>query len=182
MLSYELVTRHGPGGLPDETIVLDLKGSAGQSLGAWLAPGISIDLRGEANDYVGKGLSGGILAVRPPDDARYVAEENVIIGNVALYGATAGKAFFRGRAGERFAVRNSGANAVVEGIGDHGCEYMTGGVVVVLGPTGYNFAAGMTGGVAYVHDPQRPLPRRAATPSWSTSIRWRKRTATSCTT
>jgi glutamate synthase (NADPH/NADH) large chain len=163
MLSYEMVSHHGPGGLPDETITLDLKGSAGQSLGAWLAPGISIDLRGEANDYVGKGLSGGILSVRPPDDARYVAEENVIIGNVALYGATAGKAFFRGRAGERFAVRNSGADAVVEGIGDHGCEYMTGGTVVVLGPTGYNFAAGMTGGVAYVHDPRDRFRSRCNT-------------------
>ena len=152
VLSHAVVTQHGSLGLPEETIRLELRGSAGQSLGAWLAAGISIDLRGEANDYVGKGLSGGILAVRPPDKATYVAEENVIIGNVALYGATAGRAFFRGRAGERFAVRNSGAQTVVEGIGDHGCEYMTGGVVVVIGPTGHNFAAGMTGGVAFVHD------------------------------
>ena len=129
ILSHEVVTAHGPGGLPEETVKLHLRGSAGQSLGAWLAAGISIDLRGEANDYVGKGLSGGILSVRPPDAATYPAEDNVIIGNVALYGATAGRAFFRGRAGERFAVRNSGARAVVEGVGDHGCEYMTGGCV-----------------------------------------------------
>ena len=148
------MTAHGPAGLPEETVKLHLRGSAGQSLGAWLAAGIAIDLRGEANDYVGKGLSGGILSVRPPEAATYVAEENVIIGNVALYGATSGRAFFRGRAGERFAVRNSGARAVVEGVGDHGCEYMTGGCVVVIGPTGYNFAAGMTGGWAFVHDPR----------------------------
>ncbi|CAN5160177.1 glutamate synthase large subunit [soil metagenome] len=154
VLSHEVVTTHGPGGLPEETIKLELRGSAGQSLGAWLAAGVSIDLEGEANDYVGKGLSGGILTVRPPTGAGYVAEENVIIGNVALYGATAGRAFFRGRAGERFGVRNSGVRAVVEGIGDHGCEYMTGGCVVVIGPTGFNFAAGMTGGTAFVHDPR----------------------------
>jgi glutamate synthase (NADPH) large chain len=160
VLSNEVATRHGVGGLPDGTIQLKLRGSAGQSLGAWLAPGIAIELRGEANDYVGKGLSGGVLAVRPPDAATYVAEDNVIIGNVALYGATAGRAFFRGRAGERFAVRNSGAQAVVEGVGDHGCEYMTGGVVVVIGPTGHNFAAGMTGGVAYVHDPDDTFRQR----------------------
>ncbi len=150
VLSHEVVTAHGPAGLPEETVKLHLRGSAGQSLGAWLAAGISIDLRGEGNDYVGKGLSGGIVSVRPPEAATYAAEENVIIGNVALYGATAGRAFFRGRAGERFAVRNSGARAVVEGVGDHGCEYMTGGCVAVIGPTGYNFAAGMTGGAAYV--------------------------------
>ncbi len=154
VLSHEIVVAHGPAGLPEGTVKLRLRGSAGQSLGAWLAAGISIDLRGEANDYVGKGLSGGILSVRPPDAATYLAEENVIIGNVALYGATAGRAFFRGRAGERFGVRNSGARAVVEGVGDHGCEYMTGGCVVVIGPTGYNFAAGMTGGTAFVHDPR----------------------------
>jgi len=154
VLSHEIVVAHGPAGLPAETVKLRLRGSAGQSLGAWLAAGISIDLRGEANDYVGKGLSGGVISVRPPEGATYVAEDNVIIGNVALYGATAGSAFFRGRAGERFAVRNSGARAVVEGVGDHGCEYMTGGCVVVIGPTGYNFAAGMTGGSAFVHDPR----------------------------
>ncbi len=154
------MTAHGPAGLPEETVKLHLRGSAGQSLGAWLAAGISIDLRGEANDYVGKGLSGGILSVRPPDAATYAAEDNVIIGNVALYGATAGRAFFRGRAGERFAVRNSGARAVVEGVGDHGCEYMTGGCVAVIGPTGYNFAAGMTGGTAFVWDPRKRFPGR----------------------
>ncbi|HLW95409.1 MAG TPA: glutamate synthase subunit alpha, partial [Solirubrobacteraceae bacterium] len=115
-------------------------------------PGITFTLHGVANDYTAKGLSGGIVAVRPPADASYVAEENVIVGNTVLYGATAGKAFFRGLAGERFAVRNSGASAVVEGVGDHGCEYMTGGRVVVLGPTGRNFAAGMSGGIAYVYD------------------------------
>ncbi len=160
ILSHEVVTAHGPAGLPEETVKLKLRGSAGQSLGAWLAAGISIDLRGEANDYVCKGLSGGIVSVRPPEAATYVAEDNVIIGNVALYGATAGRAFFRGRAGERFAVRNSGARAVVEGVGDHGCEYMTGGCVVVIGPTGYNFAAGMTGGSAFVHDPRRRFTGR----------------------
>src|SRR5439155_49705 len=120
--------------------------------GAWLAPGGELTLIGDANDYTGKGLSGGVLAVRPPDDAAFKAEENVVIGNTVLYGATAGRAFFRGLAGERFAVRNSGASAVVEGVGDHGCEYMTGGRVVVIGPTGRNFAAGMSGGIAYVLD------------------------------
>ena len=160
ILSHEVVTAHGPAGLPEGTVKLHLRGSAGQSLGAWLAAGISIDLRGEANDYVGKGLSGGIVSVRPPEAATYPAEDNVIIGNVALYGATAGRAFFRGRAGERFAVRNSGARAVVEGVGDHGCEYMTGGCVAVIGPTGFNFAAGMTGGTAYVWDPRDRFPGR----------------------
>jgi len=130
----------------------ELHGSAGQSFGAWLAPGLELTLVGDANDYVGKGLSGGVIAVRPPDDAAYRAEENVIVGNTVLYGATSGRAFFRGIAGERFAVRNSGASAVVEGVGDHGCEYMTGGRVVVLGQTGRNFAAGMSGGIAYVLD------------------------------
>jgi glutamate synthase (NADPH) large chain len=160
LVSHEMVAAHGPAGLPDDTIRLRLHGPAGQSLGAWLAAGISIDLRGEANDYVGKGLSGGILAIRPPDAATYAPEENVIIGNVALYGATGGRAFFRGRAGERFGVRNSGARAVAEGVGDHGCEYMTGGIVVVIGPTGYNFAAGMTGGVAYIYDPDGTFAER----------------------
>jgi glutamate synthase (NADPH/NADH) large chain/glutamate synthase (ferredoxin) len=130
----------------------ELHGSAGQSFGAWLAPGLELTLVGDANDYAGKGLSGGVIAVRPPDDAAYRAEENVIVGNTVLYGATSGRAFFRGLAGERFAVRNSGASAVVEGVGDHGCEYMTGGRVLVLGPTGRNFAAGMSGGIAYVLD------------------------------
>jgi glutamate synthase (NADPH/NADH) large chain/glutamate synthase (ferredoxin) len=136
----------------DETLRYELRGSAGQSFGAWLAPGIELTLVGDANDYAGKGLSGGVIAVRPPDDAAFVAEENVVVGNTVLYGATSGRAFFRGLAGERFAVRNSGASAVVEGVGDHGCEYMTGGRVVVLGPTGRNFAAGMSGGIAYVLD------------------------------
>ena len=152
LLSHRVTKEHGAAGLPAGSIRYTLHGSAGQSFGAWLAPGIEFLLVGDANDYVGKGLSGGVLAVRPPDGAAFVAEENVIIGNTVLYGATAGRAFFRGIAGERFAVRNSGAHAVVEGVGDHGCEYMTGGRVVVLGRTGRNFAAGMSGGVAYVLD------------------------------
>ncbi len=152
LLSHEVTKAHGRAGLPEGTIRVTLTGSAGQSFGAWLAPGVELGLVGDANDYVGKGLSGGTVTVRPPDDAGFLAEENVVIGNTVLYGATSGKAFFRGLAGERFAVRNSGASAVVEGVGDHGCEYMTGGVVVVLGPTGRNFAAGMSGGVAYVLD------------------------------
>ncbi|HEY3962256.1 MAG TPA: glutamate synthase-related protein, partial [Gaiellaceae bacterium] len=152
LLSHTVTARHGRAGLPDGTIRLSLTGSAGQSFGAWLAPGIELDLEGEANDYAGKGLSGGVISIRPPDDAAYAAELNVIVGNTVLYGATAGRAFFRGLAGERFAVRNSGASAVVEGIGDHGCEYMTGGCVVVIGPAGRNFAAGMSGGLAYVLD------------------------------
>jgi glutamate synthase domain-containing protein 3 len=151
ILSNRVTRTHGAGGSP-RPLRYTLHGSAGQSFGAWLAPGIELTLVGDANDYVGKGLSGGVLALRPPPDAGFTAECNVIAGNTILYGATSGKAFFRGRVGERFAVRNSGATAVVEGIGDHGCEYMTGGVVVVLGPTGRNFAAGMSGGVAYVVD------------------------------
>jgi glutamate synthase (NADPH/NADH) large chain len=135
-------------------------GAAGQSFGAFLPRGITLTLEGEANDFVGKGLSGGRLVVRPPRQARFVAEENVIIGNVPLYGATSGDAFVRGVAGERFAVRNSGAHAVVEGVGDHGCEYMTGGRVVVLGRTGRNFAAGMSGGIAYVLDDDGTFARR----------------------
>jgi glutamate synthase domain-containing protein 3 len=152
LLSHYVTKRHGRAGLPPGTIKFDLTGSAGQSFGAWLAPGIELTLTGEANDYAGKGLSGGTIAVRPPAEATFRAEENVIVGNTVLYGATAGRAFFRGVAGERFAVRNSGASAVVEGVGDHGCEYMTGGHVVVLGLTGRNFAAGMSGGIAYVLD------------------------------
>jgi glutamate synthase domain-containing protein 2/glutamate synthase domain-containing protein 1/glutamate synthase domain-containing protein 3 len=151
LLSNWVTRRWGKEGAPSRLRYL-LHGSAGQSFGAWLAPNIELTLFGDANDYVGKGLSGGVLALRPPEDARFVAEQNVIAGNTVLYGATAGKAFFRGLVGERFAVRNSGATAVVEGVGDHGCEYMTGGVVVVLGPTGRNFAAGMSGGIAYVLD------------------------------
>jgi len=152
LLSHAVTKRHGRAGLPAGTIRIRLDGSAGQSFGAWLAPGVELTLVGDANDYAGKGLSGGVLAVRPPEDAGFEAERNVIVGNTVLYGATAGRAFFRGLAGERFAVRNSGARAVVEGVGDHGCEYMTGGCVVVLGPTGRNFAAGMSGGIAYVLD------------------------------
>jgi glutamate synthase domain-containing protein 3 len=152
LLSGEIARLHGAAGLPDGTVEIRLTGSAGQSFGAWLAPGVSLLLEGDANDYTGKGLSGGTLVVRPPAGARFVAEQNVIVGNTVLYGATSGRAFFRGLAGERFAVRNSGALAVVEGVGDHGCEYMTGGRVVVLGPTGLNFAAGMSGGIAYVLD------------------------------
>ncbi|KAG0086967.1 glutamate synthase [NADH] [Podila epicladia] len=151
-LSCEVSRRYAEQGLPDDTIHIKLKGSAGQSLGAWLAPGITIELEGDSNDYVGKGLSGGHLIVYPPKTSSFKSEENVIIGNTCLYGATSGKAFFSGWAAERFAVRNSGATAVVEGTGDHGCEYMTGGRVVVLGNTGRNFAAGMSGGIAYVLD------------------------------
>jgi len=160
LLSNAVTVARGAAGLPAGTVRFALYGSAGQSFGAWLAPGIELTLVGEANDYVGKGLSGGVLALRPPDGAAFVPEESVIAGNTVLYGATAGRAFFRGLAGERFAVRNSGACAVVEGVGDHGCEYMTGGVVVVLGPTGRNFAAGMTGGVAYVLDRDGELASR----------------------
>jgi glutamate synthase (NADPH/NADH) large chain/glutamate synthase (ferredoxin) len=152
ILSSEIAAARGAEGLPEDSISVQLRGSAGQSFGGWLAPGVTFTLHGDANDYTGKGLSGGILAVMPPDGVTYRAEDNVIIGNTVLYGATSGKAFFRGQAGERFAVRNSGVHAVVEGTGDHGCEYMTGGRVVVLGPTGRNFAAGMSGGIAYVLD------------------------------
>jgi glutamate synthase domain-containing protein 3 len=160
ILSGELARRRGAAGLPEGTIEITFSGSAGQSFGAWLAPGVTFALRGETNDYAGKGLSGGILSVRPPESAQYRAEENMLVGNTVLYGATGGRAFFRGLAGERFAVRNSGAEAVVEGVGDHGCEYMTGGRVVVLGTTGRNFAAGMSGGIAYVYDRDRRFERR----------------------
>jgi len=152
ILSGEIARRHGAEGLPEGTIEVAFHGSAGQSFGAWLAPGVTFSLKGETNDYTGKGLSGGVVSVRPPESAGFRAEENVIVGNTVLYGATAGRAFIRGLAGERFAVRNSGAHAVVEGVGDHGCEYMTGGRVAVLGPTGRNFGAGMSGGIAYVYD------------------------------
>jgi glutamate synthase domain-containing protein 2/glutamate synthase domain-containing protein 1/glutamate synthase domain-containing protein 3 len=154
ILSSHIARARGAQGLPPDSIVVRLRGSAGQSFGGWLAPGVTFELEGDTNDYTGKGLSGGVLSVRPPRNVgeHFVAQENVIVGNTVLYGATAGRAFFRGLAGERFAVRNSGAWAVVEGVGDHGCEYMTGGRVVVLGPTGRNFAAGMSGGVAYVLD------------------------------
>ena len=157
LLSHEVVKRWGEHGLPDGTIHGRFTGSAGQSFGAWLAHGITLELAGDANDYVGKGLSGGRIAVYPPPQSTFVPQDNIIVGNVVLYGATGGRAFFRGRAAERFAIRNSGARAVVEGVGDHGCEYMTGGRVVVLGPTGRNFAAGMSGGIAYVLAPDQDL-------------------------
>ena len=160
LLSHEVTKRHGAKGLPPGTIRFSLTGSAGQSFGAWLAPGVELTLFGDTNDYAGKGLSGGTIAVRPPEGASFAAEDNVIVGNTVLYGAVGGEAYFRGHAGERFAVRNSGADAVVEGVGDHGCEYMTGGRVVVLGPTGRNFAAGMSGGIAYVLDPERMFASR----------------------
>jgi glutamate synthase domain-containing protein 2/glutamate synthase domain-containing protein 3 len=152
MLSGEIARKYGSAGLPDDTIQIRLSGAAGQSLGAFLANGVTLTLEGEANDYVGKGMSGGRLVVYPPRTSRFAPEENILIGNVALYGATSGEAFFNGVAGERFAVRNSGATAVVEGVGDHGCEYMTKGLVLVLGQCGRNFAAGMSGGIAYVFD------------------------------
>ena len=152
MLSGVIARRHGSAGLPDDTIRIGLEGSAGQSLGAFLARGVTLTLEGEANDYVGKGLSGGRLIIYPPRNSKFAPERNILIGNVALYGATTGEAFFNGAAGERFAVRNSGATAVVEGVGDHGCEYMTKGLVLVLGACGRNFAAGMSGGLAYVFD------------------------------
>lgn len=151
-LSYQISKRYGEKGLPQDTIHANIRGSAGQSFGAFLAPGVTLELEGDANDYVGKGLSGGRLIIYPPRNAVYKSEENVIVGNVCLYGATAGTCFFRGVAAERFAVRNSGVTAVCEGVGDHGCEYMTGGRVLVLGSTGRNFAAGMSGGIAYVLD------------------------------
>ncbi len=160
ILSGEIARKRGPRGLPEGTIEISFSGSAGQSFGAWLAPGITFSLRGETNDYTGKGMSGGVISVRPPETALFRAEENMIVGNTVLYGATSGRAFFRGLAGERFAVRNSGVWAVVEGVGDHGCEYMTGGRVVVLGPTGRNFAAGMSGGIAYVYDVARRFAGR----------------------
>jgi glutamate synthase domain-containing protein 3 len=150
MLSNELIKRWKEKMLPDDTINIKLHGSAGQSLGAWLAKGITLTIEGDANDYVGKGLSGGKIIIYPPKNSSFKAEENVIAGNVLLYGATGGEAYIRGIVAERFAVRNSGASTVVEGIGDHGCEYMTGGRVVVLGVTGRNFGAGMSGGIAYV--------------------------------
>ncbi|KAK3315289.1 putative glutamate synthase [Apodospora peruviana] len=151
-LSYHISKRYGEDGLPMDTVHVNIKGSAGQSFGAFLAPGVTLELEGDSNDYVGKGLSGGRLIVYPPRSAVFKAEENVLIGNVCLYGATSGTCFFRGVAAERFAVRNSGATAVVEGVGDHGCEYMTGGRVLILGNTGRNFAAGMSGGIAYILD------------------------------
>ena len=160
MLSGEVARRYGHAGLADDTINIRLNGTAGQSFGAFLARGVSLELTGEGNDYVGKGLSGGRIVILPPPQSKRVAEDNIIVGNTVLYGATEGECYLRGVAGERFAVRNSGATAVVEGVGDHGCEYMTGGVVVVIGQTGRNFAAGMSGGIAYVLDEAGDFERR----------------------
>jgi len=162
MLSGALTKVH-PEGLPDDTVRIQLEGTGGQSFGAFLARGITLYLIGDANDYTGKGLSGGRIVVRPSIDFRGEATRNIIIGNTALYGATTGEAFFAGVAGERFAVRLSGATAVVEGTGDHGCEYMTGGTVVVLGRTGRNFAAGMSGGIAYIYDEDGQFASRCNT-------------------
>jgi glutamate synthase domain-containing protein 3 len=152
MLSGEVAKRYGSAGLPDDTIKFEFHGSAGQSFGAFLSRGVTLELEGDANDYVGKGMSGGKVIVYPPKVSSFVPEENILVGNVVLYGATSGEAYFNGMAGERFAVRNSGATAVVEGVGDHGCEYMTKGLVVCIGKAGKNFAAGMSGGIAYVLD------------------------------
>jgi len=159
IVGSELSRRYGEAGLPEDTIQIKFNGSAGQSFGAFMPRGMTFTLEGDANDYVGKGLSGGKIIVYPPEGSTFVPEENIIIGNVALYGATRGEAYIRGMAGERFGVRNSGVNAVVEAVGDHGCEYMTGGRVVVLGSTGRNFAAGMSGGVAYVLDENGTFPQ-----------------------
>jgi glutamate synthase domain-containing protein 3 len=152
MLGGEVARRYGSEGLPDDTIRFKFNGSAGQSFGAFVPKGITLTLEGEANDYIGKGLSGGRLIVYPPRNSGFLPEESILVGNVGLYGATSGEVYLNGMAGERFAVRNSGATAVVEGVGDHGCEYMTRGLVVVLGSCGRNFAAGMSGGIAYVLD------------------------------
>jgi glutamate synthase domain-containing protein 3 len=160
LLSHEIAKRYGHDGLPADTIHVRFAGSAGQSFGAFLARGVALDLIGDTNDYSGKGLSGGRISVQPSPKFRGEPTENIITGNVVLYGAIAGEAYFRGVAGERFAVRNSGATAVVEGAGDHGCEYMTGGTVAVLGHTGRNFAAGMSGGIAYVLDLEGDFARR----------------------
>jgi glutamate synthase (ferredoxin) len=160
ILGHAVTARHGAQGLPDDTIRIQFTGSAGQSFGAFLPRGITLTLEGDSNDYLGKGLSGGKIIAYPPRESTFVAEENILVGNVVLYGATGGEAYFRGVAGERFAVRNSGALAVVEGVGDHGCEYMTGGRVVVIGGTGRNFAAGMSGGIAYVLDEAGEFRRR----------------------
>jgi glutamate synthase domain-containing protein 3 len=154
MLGGEIARRYGSAGLPDGTIHFKFNGSAGQSFGAFVPNGVTLELEGEANDYLGKGLSGGRIIAYPPKTSSFLPEESILAGNVVLYGATTGEVFLNGIAGERFAVRNSGATAVVEGIGDHGCEYMTNGLVIVLGETGRNFAAGMSGGEAYVYDDQ----------------------------
>ena len=160
ILSNEVSKIWGANGLPQDTIKINLKGSAGQSLGAWITKGITINLEGDANDYVGKGLSGGKIIIYPPKESKFVPEDNILLGNVALYGATGGEAYFRGIAAERFCVRNSGARVVVEGIGDHGCEYMTGGRAVILGKTGRNFGAGMSGGIAYIYDQDKTFEKK----------------------
>jgi len=160
MVGSAITRKHGPGGLPEDTVLLHFKGSAGQSFGAFIPPGLTLMLEGDANDYVGKGLCGGKIIVYPHKSSTFVAEENIIIGNVAFYGATDGEAYIRGVAGERFCVRNSGVRTVVEGVGDHACEYMTGGRVIVLGNTGRNFASRMSGGIAYVLDQQGTFPIR----------------------
>jgi len=152
ILGYEITRRYGSAGLPEDTVKIHFNGSAGMSFGAFIPKGVTLTLEGDANDYIGKGLSGGKIIVYPPCNSSFVPEENILVGNVVLYGATQGEAYFRGIAGERFCVRNSGVNTVVEGVGDHGCEYMTGGRVVIIGKTGRNFAAGMSGGIAYVLD------------------------------
>ena len=160
LLGYHVTSRYGAEGLPDDTITVNFTGSAGTSFGAFLPRGITLRLVGDANDYLGKGLSGGRIVVKPPPEARIVAEDSTIAGNVVLYGATSGEVYLRGLVGERFCVRNSGAVAVVEGVGDHGCEYMTGGRAIILGRTGRNFAAGMSGGIAYVYDADGTFPSR----------------------
>ncbi len=154
------VTKAHPEGLPDGSVTIDCEGSAGQSFGAFIPKGVSLNVVGDANDYFGKGLSGGILSVRPSEEATFKYDENTIVGNVAFFGATSGRGFVNGLAGQRFGVRNSGATIVVEGVGNHGCEYMTGGVALILGEVGLNFAAGMTGGIAYVYDEYGTLPAR----------------------
>jgi glutamate synthase domain-containing protein 3 len=159
MLSGEVSRRHGFAGLPDDTLHFKFTGSAGQSFGAFLARGITLELEGDANDYLGKGLSGGRIVAYPHKASKFKAEENIIAGNVIAYGGITGEIYLRGIVGERFCVRNSGVNAVVEGVGDHGCEYMTGGRVVILGPTGRNFAAGMSGGLAYIYDDLGQFPK-----------------------
>jgi len=165
MLGGEIARRYGSAGLPDETIHFKFQGSAGQSFGAFVPSGVTLELEGESNDYLGKGLCGGRLIAYPPKESSFLPEESILVGNVVLYGATRGEAFLSGMAGERFAVRNSGATAVVEGVGDHGCEYMTNGLVLVLGQTGRNFAAGMSGGIAYVFDEIGDFPTRRCNPA-----------------
>ena len=160
MLSIEVAKVWETNNLSEDTIEINFNGSAGQSFAAWLVKGITFKLEGDANDYVGKGLSGGKLIIYPPKNVKFKAEENILLGNVALYGATEGEAYFRGIAAERFCVRNSGASVVVEGIGDHGCEYMTGGKAVILGPTGRNFGAGMSGGIAYIFDDEGDFEKK----------------------